>query len=108
MRKTFVQWFKKKIRKKDPNNLTKVAKKKKEKKNQTIMYPINPTTTTTTTVLKLNRSIIPTPPPLKLPLLVLPNSSFASIPVCPFEVANTAGLTVAVPTVFVNTVVGND
>ena len=66
--------------------------------------PTNPSTTFTTIPQKLN-SFIPNAP-LKLPLLVLPNSLLASIPVCPFEVANTAGSTVAVPIVLVNTVVG--
>lgn len=65
-------------------------------KPATVILPTNPQ--------KL-KCVIPIAP-LKLLRLVLPNSSLASSPVCPFEVANTEGLTVAVPTVLVNTVVG--
>ena len=65
----------------------------------------NPNITLPTHARKLKR--VTPEAPEKLPLLVLPNSSLASIPVCPFEVANTAGLTVAVPAVLVNTEVEN-
>jgi len=44
--------------------------------------------------------------PPELPLLVLPSSTL-DFPLCPLEVANTDGSTVAVFTVFVYAVVGN-
>ena len=85
-------------------------KRKKTNHNNNNIQPTNP-----------NKTLLPSPTnnpcviiiilipnaPLKLPWLVLPNSSFASIPVCPFEVAKTEGLIVAVPAVFVKNVVEN-
>src|SRR5882757_2465404 len=68
------------------------------------IQPTSPNTTVQANPRKLKCGVIPNAP-LKLPLLVLPNSSLASNPVCPFEVASTEGSTVAVPAVLVSTVV---